>query len=228
MGKTVFESLRMSDLIQYQCGILRVSSSTRPALRIIKKNGVRAIVKDYSENRFLYRNIMGRFLIWRERKAYRKLSGLKGIPAFLGVIEGTALVTEEIPGRSLEGLEKKEALPEAFFKELRTLVDNFHNRGVAHCDLKRAPNILMGEDSRPYIVDWSAAILEKEFRFFPLNRIYRKFIKDDLNGVTKIQIRHCPDSIKPEDKKRYYYRSKPETVIRALRDKLRYLLQRIA
>ena len=98
--------------------LMRKPSNTRPTLWVVEEDGVRAVVKDYSTNRFLYRNIIGRFLVWRESKAYRRLRGLKGIPAFYRAIDGLALVFEEIPGRSVEGLEKEEKLSEGFFKEL--------------------------------------------------------------------------------------------------------------
>ena len=224
----MFESIEISDLDHRQCELLRKSSNTRPTLWIIERNGVRAVVKDYSSNRLLYRNTIGRFLVWRESKAYRRLMGLNGIPTFYRSVDGVALVMEEISGRSIEGLENEKRLPSEFFEELRRLAESVHRRGLAHCDLKRAPNILLGRDGNPYIVDWSASISEREFRFFPFNLIYKKFLLDDLNAITKIQLRHCPDSVTPEEKRRYYHRSKAEEIIRLIRDKLRGLLQKIA
>jgi len=210
------------------CILLRKSSSTRPALWVIEERGQRAVIKDYSKNSFLFRNIIGRFLIWREVKAYRRLKGLRGVPGFCRVREGLALVIEEIQGISVEGLEKETRLSESFFKELRALVESIHGRGLAHCDLKRAPNILVGYDGKPNIVDWSSSISKIEFRFFPLNMIYEKFVLDDFNAIIKIQLRHCPESVSPEEKRRYYQRGRGERLIRAIRDRFRDLLQRIA
>ncbi|MFH1350070.1 MAG: RIO1 family regulatory kinase/ATPase [Pseudomonadota bacterium] len=222
-----FDSLKLHELPQRQCGILRKPSGTRPALWVIEENGIKAVVKDYSPNGYIYRNIIGRFLIWRESKAYRRLRGLKGVPAFYRTIDGLALVVEKIPGRSVEGLEKERRLSESFFKELRRIVLNVHKRGLAHCDLKRAPNILMENGGKPYIVDWSASILEREFRFFPLSLIYRRFLLDDLHGIIKLQLRHSPESISLEERRSFFYRSKPERFIRSIRDRMRDLLQRI-
>ena len=224
----MFESLKLTDLPKRRCKVLRGPSSTRPTLWVVEENGLRAVVKDYSTNRFLYRNTIGRFLVWRESKAYRKLKGLKGIPVFYRVIDGLALVMEEVSGRSMEGLERKRKLTEDFFKELQRLVERVHRRGLAHCDLKRAPNILLGHDGNPYIVDWSASISESEFRLFPLKLIYRRFLLDDYNGIIKVQLRHCPEALSPEQKRRYDYMSDAEKAIRAIRDRIRDLLQRIA
>jgi RIO-like serine/threonine protein kinase len=185
-------------------------------------------VKDYSANRWLFRNLIGRFLIWRETKAYRRLKGLKGVPALYGVVGGVALVLEEIQGGSLEGLEKKERLPAEFFEALRDLVERVHRRGLCHCDLKRAANVLVGEDGRPYLIDWSAAILEREFKFFPARLIYRRFMLDDRHAVIKLQLRHCPEAIHPEELRRYQDRSAAERAIRKLRDRARGFLQRVA
>ncbi|NNG07265.1 MAG: hypothetical protein HKM90_05975 [Desulfobacteraceae bacterium] len=224
----MFDSLKISDLPRQNLGILREPSSTRPTLWFVEENGVRAVVKDYSSNRFWYRNTIGRFLLWRESKAYRRLKGLRGVPTCYRVIDGLALVTEEIGGRNIEGLENEGRLSEEFFDSLQELVKNVHTRGLAHCDLKRAPNILLGPDEKPYIVDWSASISEREFRFFPLNRVYQRFLQDDLNAITKMRLRHCPDSVTPDDERRYYHRSSTENIIRSIRDKLRTLLQKIA
>lgn len=224
----MFESLKISDLNQRRCEVLRKPSSTRPAVWIVEENSVRAVVKDYSTNGILYRNTIGRFLVWRESKAYRRLTGLKGIPICYGSIDGLVLVIEEISGRNIERLENEKRLPEEFFEELRRLVQIVHGRGLAHCDLKRTPNILLGHDGRPYIVDWSASISENEFRFFPLNLIYQRFLQDDLNAITKMRLRHCPHTVTPDEKRRYEHRSRPEKVIRSIRNRLRNWLQRIA
>ncbi len=224
----MFDSIKISDIPRYRRKVLREPSSTRPALYLIQEDDVRAVVKDFSPNGNLYRNTVGRFLVWRESKAYRRLTGLKGVPCCFRSIEGIALILEEIPGKNIEDLEKEEMLPKEFFEELRKLVERVHERGLAHCDLKRAPNILLGYDGKPYIVDWSASISETESRFFPLNLLYKRFLLDDFNAITKIQLRHCPESVTPEEKRHYDYRSRPEKLIRSIRNKARALLQKIA
>jgi RIO-like serine/threonine protein kinase len=224
----MFDGLRLADLPTVTRGVLRQSSNTRPVIRIIEKNGVRAVVKDFSGNRFFFRNVVGRFLIWREAKAYEKLQGLKGVPRFYCVIGGLALVVEEIEGKSLENLEQEMRLPPTFFNAMETLVMAFHGRGVAHCDLKRAPNTLLGSDGTPYIVDWAASISREELWFPPLNMIFRRFMRDDEMAIVKLALRHCPDEVPAEKKARYHYRSVGEKMIRALRDRLREILQKAA
>ncbi len=223
----MFESLRLSDLPKRHHGILRRPSGTRPTIWLVEEAGVRLIVKDYSTGKFLYRNIIGRFLIWRESKAYKRLRGLRGVPAFYRVIDGLALVIEEIPGRSLNKHEKEFKLTKAFFDALKDIVDSFHRKGLAHCDLKHIPNVLLGRDGLPYVVDWNSSISEKEFRFFPLNLIFRRFLLDDYMAITKLKLRHVPETVTPEEKRRYDHRSLAEKNVRAIRDRLRERFQKI-
>ena len=226
-GCFMFKSLILSDLKKKQCGLLRDSSSTRPFIWIVEENGVRAVVKDFGANRFFFRNTVGRFLIWRESKAYRRLKNLRGVPTLYRVINGLALVVEEIPGRNLENLEKEIRLPDTFFDALKDLVDNIHRRGIAHCDLKRAPNTILGHDGHPYIIDWGASISKREFRFYPLNLIYRRFLLDDYMAITKLKLRHTPETVTQKERESYNHRSRAERMIRAIRDSLRDLLKKI-
>ncbi|MBW2617097.1 MAG: hypothetical protein JRD02_13110 [Deltaproteobacteria bacterium] len=223
----MFDSLKLSELPKIHCGILRKPSSTRPTIWIVEENGVRAVVKDYSTSKFLFRNSVGRFLVWRESKACRKMKNLKGIPSLYRVIDGLALVLEEIPGRNLEELEDRMEIPQAFFDALKDLVAGFHKRGLAHCDLKRAPNTLLGNDGLPYIIDWSASISEKEFGLFPLNLIYRRFLSDDYVAIIKMKLRHTPGAVTQKEREFYRYRSGPEKMLRGIRDRLRHILQKI-
>jgi RIO-like serine/threonine protein kinase len=224
----MFESLNPSDIAERQCGTLRKSSRTRPVLRVIEKDGKRAVVKDFSVNGFLFRNIAGRFLVWREKKAYQKLKEIKGIPAFYGAIKGPALVMEEVQGKNLHAVHQASGIPQQFYSDLYLLIEAIHNAGLAHCDLKRAPNIIVGDDGRPYIVDWSASISKSEFGVFPLSLIFNRFMRDDLDAIIKLKLKYTPELVSPEEKANYLDRGLFERVIRDIRDKSRRLLKKIA
>ena len=223
----MFDSLKLSDLSKKQCSVLRKESSTRPVIWLVEENGVRAVIKDFSTKKFLFRNIIGRFLVWREGKAYKRLKGMKGVPTLYRIIDGLALVIEEIPGRTLENLEKEMKLPEDFFDALKDLVNSFHKRGLAHCDLKRAANTMLGHDGLPYIIDWGASISKKEFRLSPLNLIYRRFLLDDYLAIIKLKLRHIPESVTQTERDLHYQRSRAERLLRGIRDRLRETLQKI-
>ena len=223
----MFENLTLADISKKQCGILRKPSNTRPAVWRIEERGVKAVIKDFHYNGFWYKNIVGRFLVWRESKAYRRLKGLKGVPVFFRTIDGLALVVKEIPGTDIETQNVMENLDDGFYNDLKVLIKNIHKRGLAHCDLKRAPNIMKGDDGKPYIVDWAAVVSISELRFFPLSLIYGRFLQDDLNAVTKLKLKYRPESVSPEEKDLYMQRSRPEMVIRKIRDFFRECLKKI-
>jgi len=223
----MFDSLRLSDLPERSCEVLRHASNTRPVMWVVEENSVRAVVKDFSQGKLFYRTIIGRFLVWRESKAYRKLRGLRGVPSLYRVIDGLALVMEEIPGKRLKKHKRDIALSEAFFDALEETVRSFHRRGMAHCDLKNASNVLVGNDGLPYIVDWAASICDKEFRWFPLNLIFRRFLLDDEMAIIKLKLRYAPEILSPDERRRYGRRSNAEKRVRAVRDRLRKRLQKM-
>jgi len=224
----MFENLKLSDITKYQYGILRKPTSTSPIIWRIEDNGIKAIVKDFRFNGFFFRNLIGRFLIWREEKAYRKLRDLNGVPAFYRSIGGIALIIEEIQGTNIETIEVISTLDDAFYNELENLIKKIHKRGIVHCDLKRAPNIMLGSDGNPYIVDWASAITKRAFSFFPLNLIYERFIIDDLNAITKIRLKYQPEKVSQEKKDLYTKRSRAELLIRSIKDWFKDNLKKIA
>ena len=223
----MFDSFIISDLPKRHCAVLRKPSSTRPTLWLVEEHGVRAVVKDYSTNRFLYRNTAGRFLVWREAKALRRLNGIRGVPTLFRVLGGLALIMEEIPGKNLEEIQSQGRVTKVFFDDMADLVDSVHKRGIAHCDLKRAPNTLITSEGTPCIVDWGAAICKSEFRFFPLTLIYRRFLLDDYMAIVKLKLKYCSEAVSTAELACYNHRSRMETLVRRIRDRLRALLQRL-
>jgi len=225
----MFESLNLVDLKDLQgCKVLRQHSSTRPEIFLVKHDGVQLIVKNFSRNKFLFRNTIGRFLVWRESKAYRKLGALKGIPRMYKVVDGLALLIEAIQGRTLEHITEKKDLPLDFFPMLRNLISECHKRGQAHCDIKKSANIIFGNDNLPYIIDWGASINIRECSCFPLSCFFNLFVIDDYKAITKLKLRLDPESVGFEEKKWYFKHYFMENHIRTIRDGLRALLKKIA
>lgn len=223
----MFDTLTLLNLPEKSHGVLRPGGGTRPVIWRVADGDVRAVVKDFSRNSLFFRQVIGRFLVWREKKAYQRLKGLNGIPALYRVIDGLALVLEEIPCESLEDLEKRQKLPAVFFRELEMLVARIHGLGMAHCDLKRAPNTLLNRmDGHPYIIDWGGSISRKEMGIPPLTLIYRRFLRDDDMAIIKLKLRHRPEAVSRQEKACYGYRGKGEQWIRALRDRVREILQK--
>ena len=98
-----------------------------------------------------------RSLLRREAAVYARLRGIAGIPRSFGLV-GDGLVLEHIAGPSLREHEAKIADREAFFAKLRATLDAMHAAGVAHSDLKRKDNIVVGSGERPYLLDFGIAV----------------------------------------------------------------------
>jgi RIO-like serine/threonine protein kinase len=115
------------------------------------------VVKDFAPRRAWVRSTLGRWLIGREERAYRRLAGVAGVPRLLDRLDRDAIVIEYRPGillsRSLAG-----SLPEGFLAELEDAIHAMHARGIVHLDLRHRSNILAGEDGHPVLLDFASAL----------------------------------------------------------------------
>ncbi len=115
------------------------------------------VVKDFRQRAPWLRHTLGRFLVWRELRAYRALHGHPAVPRFLGRLDAFAFAVEYRPGermsRALAGVVPPD-LPEALEKAVRSM----HERGVAHLDLRHRSNVLVSEDGAPILIDFASAI----------------------------------------------------------------------
>jgi predicted Ser/Thr protein kinase len=99
-----------------------------------------------------------RYLLRREQAIYSRLSGIAGIPRSFGLIRGECLALEYVAGPSLREHEARLADREAFFAKLLATLRAMHAAGVAHGDLKRKDNIIVGNGERPYLIDYGIAV----------------------------------------------------------------------
>lgn len=82
------------------------------------------------------------------------LQGLPGVPRLRDMPPETALARDFIKGRPLQ---KDMQVSEEFFPLLMELLAGMHARGVACVDLEKSENILVGDDGRPYLMDFQIA-----------------------------------------------------------------------
>jgi hypothetical protein len=93
----------------------------------------------------------GRWLCRRETRFYRALADLPNVPRLLGTIGRTGFVHTYIPGQTLD---KNSTVPDGFFAELQNVMSLVHQRTIAYVDMNKSPNILLGDDGRPYLIDF--------------------------------------------------------------------------
>lgn len=157
------------------------------------------VIKDYSHCPWLIRRIAGRFFINRETKALERLNGIEGVPSRSYRLNPLMLAYPFIEGESLRSLRKtRKKLPREFFESFEKLVARMHRRGIVHLDLRNLGNVLLGEDGKPYIIDFQSSL-----RFVPfLPRIQRIMRSTDLSGVYKAWKILCDEPL-PERKENF-------------------------
>jgi serine/threonine protein kinase len=92
---------------------------------------------------------------------------------------------------------------ERFFAELLTSIEAIHAAGVAHGDLKRKNNIVVGVNGRPSIIDFGIARLRSVKRTGRGGPLFEWVRQSDYNAWAKLKYRRRMDALSPEDAARY-------------------------
>lgn len=158
------------------------------------------------------RGTISRAAIRREADVYRRLQGIPGIPMCFGCLDDRYLVLEHIPGDTLHTLQDQLANRENFFARLLETLRMMHDAGVAHGDLKRKQNILVGPGEHPYVIDFGIAVVADDQRGFLFDLVRQV----DRNAWIKHKYRGQTKDIAAEDAA-LYKPMRMETVMRILR-----------
>lgn len=151
------------------------------------------VIKDISRQPWIWRILLGRRSLDREDRMLRRLQSLPGIPKYFGRIDADAICMEYLQADRLPH-RKDSTLNLAFFEQLKSTVKKMHERGVAHGDLRRK-NILVCENQRPYIIDFTTAVfLHTGIR--PAKRVMYGLVSHvDKINILKIQKGYFPHSL---------------------------------
>ena len=194
-------SLTRDDLARIRGGLLSPPRNrTKADVRLVEHLGRRLVVKDYGPRGFIVRNLLGRFSIARECRAYARLRGLPGIPSFAGRIDPLALAYEFIPGTPLPGADRH-SLPNDFFAALDRLLEAIHGRGMAVADLHHRNVIRRETDGGPALVDFALAVARPPAWNLPARWIFHRAVALDRIAARRIRLRYAspggPDRVSP-------------------------------
>lgn len=145
---------------------------------------------------------IGRWLARREFRLYKLASDLPGVPALIGMAGRNGLMHAFVPGRALG---RDEAVDDQFFARLAELLTALHARCVAYVDLNKRQNILLGEDGRPYLIDFQISLhLPRKGvgRLGPARWLLSRFQAADWYHYAKHKRRLRPDLLTPEERTR--------------------------
>ncbi|HEY7675462.1 MAG TPA: hypothetical protein VIG69_00210 [Candidatus Methylomirabilis sp.] len=126
----------------------------------------------------------------REHRVYRQLQELPGVPRLGPRVGRAAFLHEYIPGITLRATPKKGAIHDEFFPRLREIIDALHRRRIFYWDLAKSDNIIVGEDGKPYLIDFQVCV-----RFPPadsflgrlLNPLFERCRQEDLYHFCKLK-----------------------------------------
>lgn len=142
---------------------------------------------------------IGKWLVAREVRFYSQVQDLPGVPKLLGQIGPLAFAHEFVPGHNLQ---RHEMVNDDFFPTLTSLLDTLHARGIAYVDLEKRENIIVGDDARPYLIDFQIS-WQWPWDFgrntWLARWLFRRFANADRYHLSK-HIRRCrPDQMQQDE-----------------------------
>ena len=146
--------------------------------------------------------LMGLPLAWlgnmmrnHEVMILRSVEGIKQVPQLLGLYEPCGFFYTYIEGCSLD---ESPNIPDSFFDECKSLLEQVHQRDIAYIDMNKRGNILIGQDNKPYLIDFQISlrferyahglmkVLQKEDMYHLYK--HKRRLRGDLLSETEQQI----------------------------------------
>jgi len=169
--------------------------------------GTRAVLKVYRTAPFAGTPLrwLGRWQCRREVGFYRRLAGLGCVPALFGPVGETAYLRAFVPGHPLS---RQRPVPGGFWPRLDAAMSEVHRRDVAYVDSNKPENVLVGDDGRPYLIDFQIAWGSGRSRRLGFGKWWLgRLQREDLYHVLKHKRRFSPDLMTPEELVRVRQRS---------------------
>jgi len=170
----------------YQGAVYRVETDEGPV--IVKKAVGRGLLR-----------ILRRAMLRREHAIYQRLAGVSGVPGCRGLLGGEELVLDYVPGPSLREPGQPAVDRGRFFDELLAVIQAVHAAGVAHGDLKRKDNILVGPGGHPVLIDFGTAVALPPGAGAWRRWLFRQVARIDLNAWVKLKYQRQGMPMDPED-----------------------------
>ena len=139
------------------------------------------------------------FLIKREYKVLKQIQHIKGVPEVFFYNKGIFMkFYKGVNIRDFMNTHTK--IKVEFHSQLLETIQNLHNEGIAHCDLKRKENILILDDQSFVILDFGISYRYRNRIFKPLFKLLKQ---TDLNAYIKIKYDKNYNHLSDDDKKIY-------------------------
>ena len=127
-----------------------------------------------------------RHLARREARALRALRGVHGVPQLQELVAGVLRRTW-LDGQPLQRARPRDP---RYFRDALALLRRLHRAGIAHNDLAKETNWLVGADGRAAVVDFQLALHSR--RRGPL---FRVLAREDIRHLLKHKRTYCPEQL---------------------------------
>ncbi len=170
-------------------------------LLVYRVRGEEVVLKDYSARAWVWRNLVGRLLTWREARVLQILVGLRGVPQFRGRPDRCSVAMTHIPSGKTRKSDPLLKGNEEFMHELEGIVRRMHGRGVVHLDLRHHSNLRVTPDGHPVVLDFASGFCFNQ-SWFGGRLAVRLFGWVDRLAVLKWKRRLCPHMLTQREKRR--------------------------
>lgn len=220
-----WNALTEADMDRLTVRVLRRGLRERPEVRQIRLQGEDAVVKDYGRGGTLVKRLLGIYLVAREAAALRRAAGIPCVPRLLGRPRPWVLAVEYVDAVRITA-QPAPQVSEEFVQGLTQIIDQLHERGIAHGDLEKLDNILVTPDGRPAVVDFAAAIM---LGLNPLAAVAFPYVSDnDYRAVLKLKSVYAPELLTDEERQQLARRTPVEAAFRGLRTGVRRAITALA
>ena len=135
-----------------------------------------------------------------EEAIYQQLTGIAGVPKWVGVVGATGFAIEYVDAVPLDHVPTP---PPGFFDRLREVFDAIHARGVAYCDANKRSNILVTTEGNPALIDYQISFRRRDDLPWPLRAIIAAAVRyvqrSDLYHLYKHKRRLAKAELRAEE-----------------------------
>ncbi|MHC4842177.1 MAG: hypothetical protein ACYTFM_00665 [Planctomycetota bacterium] len=143
---------------------------------------------------------LGKILRDHEVEILHRLNPIEQVPHPISKYGPTGLIYEFIDGQTLE---EKPKLSEDFFDQFVDLLHQVHEKSVIYLDMNKRSNIIIGSDSKPYLIDFQISLYldPNPWIFKSLTKSIREALQNaDFYHLFKHKRRLSPETLRPEEK----------------------------
>ena len=220
-------NLSLVELRQTINKVYRRGGGSRPDVLLIEHGRGRAVLKDHGACDPWFARVLGPLLAWREARALERLHGIRGVPKLLARPSSRALLLEYLCAKQLSDDNNDKTDWATFFKRLELLLDDMHQRGVAHCDLRSPFNTLIDAEGNPVIVDFVASVSRGQPWNLVANWVFQRFARADREALIKLKSSVAPELVSEQEQVQYLTRSKLEQLMRWVGVQVRTLSRKL-